>query len=488
MGCGNTADNKGEIMGKIKNLCMTQLVRMKKTKKPDMYTWVFSSVDNCYYNYNSKYLFEYVKEHLPQITPLFVINEENLRRELSEQYGKEYFIETESKEGIRRVLEAGVWFTSAGLPVYGTGLGKNRLIVNLWHGVPLKKIALMDPNLKKAARIYFKKIFSENYTWILTTSRELVPVMAKSFQVSEDRLRVWGQPRNDCIFAPPDRKQILEDVYPDLPEYKKVVLYAPTFRDYGNTRLFPFEDFDKKVFEDFLEQEKILLLLDLPEYKKVVLYAPTFRDYGNTRLFPFEDFDKKVFEDFLEQEKILLLLRLHIKEAAAADAYVSSRIRRFGSEEAGDVTGMLGMFDLLITDYSSIYIDYLLTDKPIRRFGSEEAGDVTGMLGMFDLLITDYSSIYIDYLLTDKPLMFLPYDRERYLDGRGMNFDYDEVTPGPKPETMKEFMMEIKEFMNGEDSWKKERDRVNLKFNEVKEPCSSNICNQVLLEIKKRTE
>lgn len=402
MGCGNTADNKGEIMGKIKNLCMTQLVRMKKTKKPDMYTWVFSSVDNCYYNYNSKYLFEYVKEHLPQITPLFVINEENLRRELSEQYGKEYFIETESKEGISRVLEAGVWFTSAGLPVYGTGLGKNRLIVNLWHGVPLKKIALMDPNLKKAARIYFKKIFSENYTWILTTSRELVPVMAKSFQVSEDRLRVWGQPRNDCIFAPPDRKQILEDVYPDL-----------------------------------------------PEYKKVVLYAPTFRDYGNTRLFPFEDFDKKVFEDFLEQEKILLLLRLHIKEAAAADAYVSSRI---------------------------------------RRFGSEEAGDVTGMLGMFDLLITDYSSIYIDYLLTDKPLMFLPYDRERYLDGRGMNFDYDEVTPGPKPETMKEFMMEIKEFMNGEDSWKKERDRVNLKFNEVKEPCSSNICNQVLLEIKKRTE
>lgn len=389
-------------MGKIRNLCMTQLVRMKKTKKPDMYTWVFSSVDNCYYNYNSKYLFEYVKEHLPQITPLFVINEENLRRELSEQYGKEYFIETESKEGIRRVLEAGVWFTSAGLPVYGTGLGKNRLIVNLWHGVPLKKIALMDPNLKKAARIYFKKIFSENYTWILTTARELVPVMAKSFQVSEDRLRVWGQPRNDCIFDPPDRKQILEGIYSDL-----------------------------------------------PEYKKVVLYAPTFRDYGNTRLFPFEDFDKKVFEDFLEQEKILLLLRLHIKEAAAADAYVSSRI---------------------------------------RRLGSEEAGDVTGMLGMFDLLITDYSSIYIDYLLTDKPLMFLPYDRERYLDGRGMNFDYDEVTPGPKPETMKEFMMEIKEFMNGEDSWKKERDRVNLKFNQVKEPCSSNICNQVLLEIKKRTE
>lgn len=388
-------------MGKIKNMCMTQLVRMKKTEKPDMYTWIFSSVDNCYYNYNSRYLFEYVKEKLPQITPLFVINEENLRRELSEQYGQEYFIETESKAGIRRVLEAGVWFTSAGLPVYGTGLGKNRVIVNLWHGVPLKKIALMDPNLKKAARIYFKKIFSENYTWILTTARELVPIMAKSFQVPEDRIRVWGQPRNDCIFTPPDRKQTLKAIYPEL-----------------------------------------------PEYKKVILYAPTFRDYGNTRLFPFEDFDKNSFEAFLEQEKILLLLRLHIKEAAAADAYVSPRI---------------------------------------RRFGSEEAGDVTGMLGMFDLLITDYSSIYIDYLLTDKPLMFLPYDRERYLDGRGMNFEYDEVTPGPKPETMKDFIREIRSLISGEDSWKRERDRVNLKFNEVREPCSADICSQVLSEIKKRT-
>ena len=67
MVCGNIADWTGVVMGKIRNLCMTQLVRMKKIKEPDMYTWIFSSVDNCYYNYNSRYLFEYVKEHLPQI-------------------------------------------------------------------------------------------------------------------------------------------------------------------------------------------------------------------------------------------------------------------------------------------------------------------------------------------------------------------------------------------------------------------------------------
>ena len=109
----------------------------------------------------------------------------------------------------------------------------------------------------------------------------------------------------------------------------------------------------------------------------------------------------------MEKEQILLLLRLHIKEATAAEDFVNSRI---------------------------------------RCFGSKEVGDVTGMLGMFDLLITDYSSIYIDYLLTDKPMIFLPYDKERYLDGRGMNFDYEEVTPGPKPKTMKEFTEELRAY------------------------------------------
>ena len=141
----------------------------------------FLLTDNSHYNYNSRYLFEYVKENLPEITPLFVINDPELRNSLSSKYGKQYFIETENIQGIRQALSAGVWFTSAGLPAYGTGLHKKRLIINLWHGVPLKKIALLDPNLKKAARIYFKKIFSENYTCILTTSHELIPLMARSF-------------------------------------------------------------------------------------------------------------------------------------------------------------------------------------------------------------------------------------------------------------------------------------------------------------------
>lgn len=382
-------------MGKAKNLLFTACLEHFGQIRPDSHIWLFSSTDNSHYNYNSRYLFEYVKENLPEITPLFVINDPELRNSLSSKYGKQYFIETESIQGICQALSAGVWFTSAGLPAYGTGLHKKRLIINLWHGVPLKKIALLDPNLKKAARIYFKKIFSENYTCILTTSHELIPLMARSFAVSEDKIKVWGQPRNDGLFQKNDCREILGQLFPDL-----------------------------------------------PEYTKTVLYAPTFRDYGQVQLFPFKDFDQKQLEAFLDEKNMLLFIRTHVAEQGSAAPYLGKRI---------------------------------------RFLGNEQAEDVTGILNIFDCLITDYSSIYIDYLLTDKPMIFLPYDRQQYLDGRGMNFDYDDVTPGPKPETFNDFLDALSPK---EDFWKSERTRVNRLFNEIQHPCAADICNKVLKMIR----
>lgn len=382
-------------MGKAKNLLFTACLEHFGQIRPDSHIWLFSSTDNSHYNYNSRYLFEYVKENLPEITPLFVINDPELRNSLSSKYGKQYFIETESIQGIRQALSAGVWFTSAGLPAYGTGLHKKRLIINLWHGVPLKKIALLDPNLKKAARIYFKKIFSENYTCILTTSHELIPLMARSFAVSEDKIKVWGQPRNDGLFQKNDCREILGQLFPDL-----------------------------------------------PEYTKTVLYAPTFRDYGQVQLFPFKDFDQKQLEAFLDEKNMLLFIRTHVAEQGSAAPYLGKRI---------------------------------------RFLGNEQAEDVTGILNIFDCLITDYSSIYIDYLLTDKPMIFLPYDRQQYLDGRGMNFDYDDVTPGLKPETFNDFLDALSPK---EDFWKSERTRVNRLFNEIQHPCAADICNKILKMIR----
>ena len=389
-------------MGKLKNLLKTQMVRLGRREAIDPRIWIFSSTDNRHYNYNSRYLFEYVKDHVKDITPYFVINDPVLREKLSKEYGEKYFIDTETTKGIHTVLKAGVWFTSAGMPVYGVGFRKKHIVVNLWHGVPLKKIALLDPNLGKAARIYFKKLFTENYTHILTTSTNLVPIMAKSFAIGTEKIHVWGQPRNDVLFQKQDVKKVFERIYKEL-----------------------------------------------PPYEKVILYAPTFRDYGNTRIFPFEDYDHKKLEAFLEKEKILLCIRTHISEKGSAEAYLSDHI---------------------------------------RFLGNEEAEDIAELLNCFDVLVTDYSSIYIDYLLLDRPEIFLPYDKETYLDGRGMNFDYDQVTPGPKPQSQEMFLEELEKLIKDKNYYKSERQSLNLQFNQIQKPCCKRICMEIRKECTGKKE
>ena len=61
-------------MSKIKSLVLAEFLKHFADKKPDPYIWIFSSTDNRHYNYNSRYLFEYVKDNLPEITPRFVIS------------------------------------------------------------------------------------------------------------------------------------------------------------------------------------------------------------------------------------------------------------------------------------------------------------------------------------------------------------------------------------------------------------------------------
>ena len=115
----------------------------------------------------------------------------------------------------------------------------------------------------------------------------------------------------------------------------------------------------------------------------------------------------------------------------------------------------------------------------IRFLNEDRVEDIMEVLAMFDLLITDYSSIYIDYLLLERPMLFLPYDREDYLKTRGFNFDYDEVTPGPKPKSYAEFLNSIEGLLYNEMNYVENRKKIERKFNKIQEPCSEYICRMV---------
>ena len=100
----------------------------------------------------------------------------------------------------------------------------------------------------------------------------------------------------------------------------------------------------------------------------------------------------------------------------------------------------------------------------IHYFPSELLPDELEVANGIDLIITDYSGIYIDFLLIDKPVLFYPYDLDNYKKYRGLMFDYDLVTPGPKIHTQKEFIVEMKKLLSEPKYFQKERMLIKKMF------------------------
>lgn len=390
----------------------------------DYSCWIFSSTDNSAYNYNSKYLIEYVREQFPEIRAYYVVNDADKRTVLTEKYGN-YFFATDSWRGMKKALHAGVWLSSAGMPVYsllnkannkqtGKKIYGSRIIVNLWHGIPLKKIALEEERCSPLERMYFSFIFSPKYTYVLTTSHALLRVMSKSFGVSEKKVKIWGQPRNDELL----HKALPKDSAADL----------------------------EALSSERVDANLKTCISRLPFHRKLILYAPTYRENEATQLFPFKDFSQKRLEQWLEEKQCAILICKHISESGRFKDYCGDRV-----EVLDDIE------------------------------------DITCCLPYFDMLITDYSSIFIDYLLLQRPMLFLPYDQKEYLAKRGFNFDYDTVSPGPKPETFESFLLETEHLLDADKYYAEERSRVNRFFNEIQSPCCGNICKKIIKEIERRT-
>lgn len=357
-------------------------------------TWVFSSTKNEHYNYNSKYLFEYVLQNHIDKKTFFVINDTVTRRKLNKVVGP-YFISTRTLTGVGKVLSARVWITSAGLPMHLMFDHKERLVINLWHGVPLKKIVLMENDTTWIKRLYVALFFSRQYSAIATTSKKLISTYANSFGVKDNIVKVLGQPRNDLLFE--DNRNIFEEKFPNISGKK-------------------------------------------------VLYAPTYREWETTQLFPFADFDEGKVENFLERINATIFIRFHLQNQEQT---------RF------------------------------VETKHIRFINEDKFEDIMTVLNNFDLLVTDYSSMYIDYLLLDRPIVFLPYDLSDYSKKRGFNFDYNLVTPGEKvTDTCEHFCDVIQHNLEKPELGSKERTRVNHFFNSARNSNRERVYQYILSKLK----
>ena len=92
------------MMKKIENLLKTSYARITTSEEPNEKKWVFSSVHNRAFNYNSSALFEYVKKYHPEIQAFYVMEDPVERKKLQECFGKESIIESGLRPLHRRCM------------------------------------------------------------------------------------------------------------------------------------------------------------------------------------------------------------------------------------------------------------------------------------------------------------------------------------------------------------------------------------------------
>jgi CDP-glycerol glycerophosphotransferase (TagB/SpsB family) len=139
------------------------------------------------------------------------------------------------------------------------------------------------------------------------------------------------------------------------------------------------------------------------EGRRVILVAPTFRDTRATPLGLDEAWQQRL-DAFCETHRCEMLFKFHPYERGAAT--ISGR-----------------------------HLHVL-----------EPHSDAYPLFPFVDTLVTDYSSIYMDYLLLDRPVLFFTPDAELYISrDRSIQFDFDKMTPGPKLESWQELLDALKD-------------------------------------------
>ena len=178
-----------------------------------------------------------------------------------------------------------------------------------------------------------------------------------------------------------------------------------------------------------------------------ITYLPTFRDNIGDKIDLFSDFnfDIEKWNEILCKNKIVLNIKMHPVNKPK---------------------------DELIEKY-----------KSLNSISFMEEVDVAEILPNTDILITDYSSVFFDFLLTNRPIIFAPFDYEKYITkDRELYYDYDEVTPGPKCKNWEEVLEWIVKFKENPNLFKEEREEVKNRFHKYQDGRN---CERVFNEIVK---
>ncbi|SHE68592.1 CDP-glycerol glycerophosphotransferase, TagB/SpsB family [Caldanaerobius fijiensis DSM 17918] len=265
---------------------------------------------------------------------------------------------------------------------------KSQVYIQLWHGIPLKAMALMDKTENADTKKMVPKNFSQ-YDYIISSSPFYNTLLNSCIGVDGSKYIVTGFPRNDMLFNA-DAKEKLQKIIGQDISGDKIIFYLPTFKaGYYNDRI---EGATRK-----------------------------------TNIFGFDSFNYDQFNDFLVKNNIIFIAKLHPFEENIFKAELSKKCSK----------------------------NFILLTSDVLK---EHKVDLYEILGSANMLITDYSSVYFDFLLLDRPLLFINNDIDMYEEKRGFLLGpYDFWTPGPKVKNQNELEIGIIKSIMGEDEYIEQR-------------------------------
>jgi CDP-glycerol glycerophosphotransferase len=241
-----------------------------------------------------------------------------------------------SRQGLWATLRARVIVVTHGFGDanrYGITGG---FVVQLWHGIPLKRINLDSAEtlrtrllpdsalLRRMLRLMYRRA-ARSIDILPAASDVSARRLRTAFELPDDRVVVTGDPRDDVLLRG--------------------------------------EDTERSATARALVFERLGIA---PSDSRILLYAPTWRDGEADPGIPTDDEWRRI-SALLDASDSILLVRPHphgVGDYAAGPA-ASDRVLMFDSRLCTDVTPALPAVDMLITDYSSIAYDFALTGRPI---------------------------------------------------------------------------------------------------------------------------
>lgn len=342
--------------------------------------WLFGAWGGKCYGDNTKHIFEYANS-LNEINAIWVSKDEITVNMLRDKGYTAYSYN--SFKGIATAMRASIVFVTEGHHDVNAYCCARAIFINTWHGIPMKKILNDNENEKKLSKIKLwilnnivrYECISQKRDYLMPTSELFINIFESAFLINRDHMIINGYPRNDIYYTDNQSRLVNEIRQKHKDSNVRVVAYLPTHRNYGmNSYDNPMKDIE--TLNDKLKRNNIILI-----------YKPHFHELKNLKI----------------------------------------------SEPMTNI--------VIPKCYEDIY-------------------DVNLFLSQCDLLVTDYSGAYFDYLLSGKPVVFFCYDIEWYLSNeREMYFEYSDIAKGPKAKTWDEVIQSINEIIK-EDEYVNERNNV----------------------------